>query len=314
MAGNDRPTKTQRREEARRKAAALRDKQEREARRNKIVGIGLLVVAVLVIGYGIFALVKRQVDIRANEEKYATAALPSVAPDLAAVDAPGGADPDLGGIPVSQQGVGVAVEGGVRVDVYLDFMCPFCGIFEQLQSDEAKALVDPQTGQADVTIVYHPVAIMGRASLGTNYSARAANAVAVVADQDPEHFIAFLVALMDEKTQPEEGTRGLTDEKIAQVAQGVGVPTAVTDRFTATADFEGETLRTFVPWVAAVTATIPFNEDGQQSTPTILINGERWSDWVARDPSGDYIIGEPLSQAVEAARAAAASEPAGGEG
>ncbi|MDR3069304.1 MAG: disulfide bond formation protein DsbA, partial [Cellulomonas sp.] len=182
MAGNDRPTKAQRRDEARRKAAELRAKQEREQRRNKIVGISLLVVAVLAIGAGIFTVVKQQKDVAANEEKYASAAFPqgSTPPDPADALAPVTADPALVGIPISQQGVGVAVDG-VKVDVYLDFMCPYCGLFEQQQSDQINALLNPETGQDDVTVVYHVVSIMDGYSQGTNYSSRAANAVSVVA-------------------------------------------------------------------------------------------------------------------------------------
>lgn len=311
MASNDRPTKAQRREEARRKAAELRAKQEREQRRNKIVGIALLVVAVVAIGAGIFTVVKRQADINQNKEKYATAAFPeaSAAPSPADVTAPSAADPALVGIPVSKQGAGVAVDGGVTVEVYLDFMCPYCGLFEQMQAEEIKALVNPETGQDDVTVVYHVVSIMDRYSQGTYYSSRTANAVSVVADQDPEHFLPFVVALFAKDTQPAENSHGLTDERIAEVAQSVGVPASVTDQFTATADFEGTTLRRFVPWTRAVTATLPVNPaTGYPSTPTILVNGERWDSWKTDEQGGQL-----LSQAVDAARAAASGDSAGGQ-
>ena len=314
MVGHDSPTKEERRQEARRKAADLRARQEREQRRNRIIGIGLLVVAALAIGGGIFAVVQRQSDVDANKETYADAALPGTPPDVADVTAPRTAGQASAGIPVSKQGVGVAADGGVQVDVYLDFMCPFCGLFEQLQSDEVKRLIDPQTGQDDVTVVYHVVSTQDRQSRGTHYSSRAANAASVVADQDPDRFVAFVVALMDENTQPQEGTTGLSDQEIAQVAERVGVPTAVTDQFTKTADFDGEELRTFVPWTAAVTGTLPVNpETGQRSTPTVLVDGERWNGWLTVASDGSYTIGEPLSQVVAAARAAA-GDPTGGEG
>lgn len=297
MSSNDRPTKAQRREEARRKAAELRAKQEREQRRNKIIGIGLLAVAVLAIGAGIFAVVKQQSDEDSNAKKYADAAFPqeSPAPAPADVQVPQAADPVLAGVPISKQGAGVAAEGGVRVDVYLDFMCPGCSQFEQAQGDQIAELLDPETGRDDVTVVYHPVSILDRLSRGTSYSSRAANAVSVVADQDPDHFLAFVAALMASGTQPHENSSGLDDERIAQVARGVGVPASVTDRFTATADFEGTTLRTFVPWTAVVTSTLPDNPAaGAATTPTILVDGERWDGWTA----------EPLSAKVDAVLAA----------
>lgn len=306
MAGNDRPTKAQRREEARRKAAELRAKQEREQRRNKMIGIALLVVAALAIGAGIFAVVKRQMDVNANKEKYSNASFPQTGspPDVADVTVPQTADPAIVGIPISTQGVGTAAASGVTVDVYMDFMCPGCAQFEQVQGEQIVALLDPETGADDVTVVYHPVSILDRLSQGTNYSSRAANAVSVVADQNPDNFLAFLMALMAPDTQPAENSHGLTDEKIAQVAQSVGVPEAVTDQFTATADFQGTTLRTFVPWTAVVTHTLPDNPaQGAPTTPTILVNGERWDAWTQ----------ETLSDKVAATRTAA-GDTTGGEG
>jgi len=308
MASNDRPTKAQRREEARRKAAELRRKQEREARRNKIIGIGLLVVAVLAIGAGIVAVVKHQSDVNKNKDKYADAAFTSDTPPNPADSVlrsdtptpsaqqffrPAAADPTLVGIPISSQGVGTAADGGVTVDVYMDFMCPWCGIFEQSQADAIQAVL----AQDDVTVVYHMVTITNASSQGTYYASRAANAASVVADQDPDHFLAFVVAMMAEGTQPKEGTPGLTDEKIAQVAQGVGVPTAVTDQFTATADFQGTQLRTFVPWTAAVTSTFLAS---YSSTPTILVDGTPWSGWQDQTST--------LSDAIDAARTGAAGD------
>ncbi len=291
MAGNDRPTKAERRDEARRKAAELRARQEREQQRNKIIRIGLLVVAVLLIGGGIFAVVKQQADVNANKEKYSNAAMPrsSTPPDVADVTVPSTADPDAVGIPISTQGVGTAASGGVTVDVYMDFMCPGCAQFERTQGEQIAALLDPKSGEDDVTVVYHPVSILDRLSQGTYYSSRAANAVSVVADQDPEHFLAMVMTLFAPDTQPAENSHGLTDEKLAEVAQGLGVPSKVTDQFTKTADFEGKTLRTFIPWTTAVTFSIPVNPtEGVPTTPTVLVNGERWDGW-ASQPIADRV-------------------------
>ncbi|MCL2850325.1 MAG: DsbA family protein [Micrococcales bacterium] len=288
MATNDRMTKTQRREEARRQAAELRAKQEREQRRNKIVGIALVAVAVLAVAVGIFLLVKQNLD-----SKKAPTALPP-APAVADVQVPSAGDSDLVGIPVSKQGVGVrAAEEAVVIEVYMDLICPACAGFEQLQAAELEALLDPETGRDDVTVVYHVVATLDRFSLGTNYSARAANALSVVADKSPEHFLPFMAALFD--AQPKENTSGLKDERIAELAQGAGVPASVTDLFTVTADFKGSPKRLFIPWTAAVTATLP-SEDGRVVTPTILVNGQPWTDWSAISASDmvKTILGEDI--------------------
>lgn len=218
--------------------------------------------------------------------------LPSgVVPTLSDVQAPSSADP-TGGIPVSDEGVGVAGEGDVVVDVYFDFMCPYCGLLDQINGPDLDALV----AEGGVTVVYHPVTILDRYSQGTAYSTRAVNAVAVVADREPEHVPAFIAALLADGTQPEENTEALTDAQIAQTAQDVGVSEAVTDTFTATAEFQGTQLRTFVPWAAAVTALLPVNPaTGYQSTPTLLVDGE----WFAEN----WMQSGTLRAAVEAAKA-----------
>ncbi|MCL2849573.1 MAG: thioredoxin domain-containing protein [Micrococcales bacterium] len=196
-------------------------------------------------------------------------------PELADVVAPAGSD-STGGIPVSKAGVGVVGDGDVVIAVYFDFICPYCGVFERVHGPYLDELV----AAGGVTVVYHPVALFDHFS-DTAYSTRAMNAVAVVADLDPQHVPAFIAALLSEEVQPDEGASGLTDEQIAQVAQGVGVSPAVTAAFTATADFNGALLRLFVPWTVAATWLIPV-EDGKVGTPTIVINGERmvenWTD------------------------------------
>lgn len=270
MATNDRLTKAQRRDEARRKAAELRAKEERERRRNKIIGLSLLGIAIAVAIVGIGAAVKQNRD-----ASKADSALPSqqlVADNKAKITVPAGSDIDLLGIPVSKQGTGTRAADGVVVDVYLDFICPWCGRFEQQQGPEIARLLDPKTGFDDVTVVYHMVANMDKASQGTNYSTRAANAATVVADKDPEHFVAFMTKLF--ATQPHENTPGHSDQRLAEIAQSVGVPKAVTDQFTATVQFGDKTVRTFVPWTAALTY-----RQIEHSTPRIVIDGTDWDGW-----------------------------------
>lgn len=217
-------------------------------------------------------------------------------PALSEVPAPSSADPTTGGVPVSAAGVGVAGQGDVVVDVYFDFMCPYCGLFDQVNAADLDALV----AEGGVTVVFHPVAILDRAS-DTAYSTRAMNAFAVVADQAPDRVPDFVTALLAAGTQPAEGGHGLTDEQIAEAAQSVGVSTAVTDEFTATVrgvlgtGSSITTLRTFVPWTVAVTALLPAHPDGTRGTPSVLVDGQ----WFG----GDWTQPGVLRAAVEAARA-----------
>jgi len=178
--------------------------------------------------------------------------------DLPDVHSPAPADAS-GGIAVGTGGVvGEDVPSGVtRVDLYLDPMCPVCKAMESTNAEDLDALREAGT----IELVYHPVSILNRYSAGTEYPTRAANALAVVAEQDPSHFLAFLSSLYD--NQPEENTPGLTDDQIAAIAVGVGVPEEVASTFK-----KGE----FEKWVTA--ATDQGSQDGMSGTPTAMVNGE----------------------------------------
>jgi len=286
MPTNDpRPTKAVRRDEARAKAAQMRKEQERKAKRNRILAISGLVVAVIALAGVAYSIVQTN---KANEAAnsnvtYGQGTDNVVAPTLDEVTAPAPAD-DTGGIPVSGTGgddVGVAGEDDVDLTIYFDYMCPYCGQFDATNSGDLDAMLE----EGDVTITYHPVSILDHLSAGSSYSTRAVNATAIVADQSPENFTAFVTAMY--KDQPAEGTSGRTDAEIAAIAQDVGVPAEVTDTFTdtvdgtfATEDEEGleGTWRTFSPWALAATRQAGTDVPGF-STPTVLINGEPFEGW-----------------------------------
>lgn len=171
-----------------------------------------------------------------------------------------------GGIPVGEGGVaGEGLdEGRVQVAVYLDFMCPVCGVFEEINGAELEALTTE--GLADVT--YHPVSILDRTSMGSRYSTRAASAAALVADQSPEHFVAYAKLLF--ANQPEEGTRGLTDTELVDLAVQAGVPQDIAN---------GIPNHQYAQWVTS--ATEQASRDGMSGTPTLALNG------VIQDPRND---------------------------
>ena len=172
----------------------------------------------------------------------------------------------------------------VVVDLYTDFMCPVCGAFEQQNGADLDALSKAGTA----AIVYHPISILDRASNGTNYSTRAAQAAGVVADQDPAHYLAFDEALF--ANQPAENTSGPTDGQIEQIAQGVGVPSSVTATFA-----DGK----FVDWVTA--ATEDASKNGVSGTPTVKINGKVFG--------GNWQTAGELKAAIVAAGGSASGTP-----
>lgn len=307
MPTNDpRPTKAARREDARAKAQAMRQEQERRAKRNRLLAIGGLLAAVAVLAVVIVAIVRQGAE---RAEAYGTVQYGGgedtvVAPTLDDVEAPSTADG--GGIPVSAAGVGETSEDDTTVEVYFDFMCPYCGQFDEANAADLEALA----AEEGITVVYKPISFLDGTSQGTFFSTRAANALAVVADQSPEHVADFITAMYD--NQPEEGSSGLTDAEIGEIAEGVGVPADVVEQFTATVDGTYEiatddgneerdgTWRTFSPWVVA--ATEQANTDlGGISTPSVRINGQKWP--ASQNEQGLLYQPGPLAEAVRAAAA-----------
>ncbi len=154
--------------------------------------------------------------------------------------------------------------GPVTIDVYADFMCPACKQFEQQSGPTLDQLADD--GRA--TVVYHPIAILDGASRGTQYSTRTAAASAAAADGGK--FVEYLKALYAQ--QPDEGTEGLTDDKLIEIGRSVGLG----DDFAAKVK-DG----TYRGW--ATRATDAAAEKGVNSTPTVLVGGEPLED---RSPAG----------------------------
>src|SRR5436305_12699615 len=100
---------------------------------------------------------------------------------------------------------GVAVsQGPVRIDIYEDFLCPYCRAFE----DEAGETLDGLAADGRAEVVFHPVAFLDRLST-TAYSSRAAAASGAAAADG--HFRPFARELFAH--QPEEGGPGLPDEE-----------------------------------------------------------------------------------------------------
>ncbi|MFN8195804.1 MAG: DsbA family protein [Nocardioidaceae bacterium] len=166
----------------------------------------------------------------------------------------------------------------VTVEVYYDYMCPACGAMEQANGDELDRLMNDGT----IRIAMRPISFLDRQSQGTQYSTRAANAFATVVNDDPDHAWAFHMALY--ASQPEEGSEGLSDGEIKDIATSAGVPSDVADTFTD---------NTYEQWVADTTKKA--FDSGIQGTPTVKIDGEVFD--------GDVYSKGPLTAAIESAAA-----------
>jgi len=164
-------------------------------------------------------------------------------------------------------------EAPTKVDVYEDLLCPICGRFESQFGDEmAKGINDGK-----IQVVYHPVAILNRATNPTGYSLRAANAVMCSAEAGV--FPAFHKKLFAE--QPEEGSAGLTDQEL--ITKAAGAPPTFAKCVTS-GKFNGavaaETLR------ASKDASLRAKTAKGFGTPTVTVNGTR-----ADLSNGDWLSG-----------------------
>jgi len=300
-----RPSKAQRRDDARAKALQMRQEQKRKERRNRMLAIGGLVLAVVVL---IGVVVTVLVNNKSTKDAYGKVAFGgtdtnATAPSLDSVTKPTVADAN-GGIPVSAAGVGKAGANDTTLTVYFDLQCPACQQFDSVNSAD----LDTLSKEPGVTVVFQPLNFLDRSSLGTFYSTRAANALMIVADQDPTHFMPLITAFY--KDQPAENTKGLTDAKIADIAKGVGVPDSVTAHFTDTVSgtyqsgsaTKNGTWRTFAPFLAA--ATQHANDTlGGIATPSVFIDGKQVGKQGDQDAGFYFTPGQLLSR-VNAAKAA----------
>jgi protein-disulfide isomerase len=167
--------------------------------------------------------------------------------------------------------------GPVVVDLYEDFMCPICHQFEDTTGPTVKQLVS----QNKVTVRYHPVSILDRASNGTEYSTRSAGAAAAAAEGGK--FTQFHDVLF--ANQPAEGSDGLTNAQLISLGKSVGLGTAFAN---AVND------RTYDAWAAKVTDT--FSARGFNGTPTILVAGKQ-----VQGPNQSLPNTAEFTQAVQAA-------------
>lgn len=281
MSSSPRPTKADR-ADARAAALALREQQAREARRQRAILISLVAVGLAAV-IGVVVWILSQAPDNPD--------LSEVEDPLAAVTAPRGATED-GGILVGADGViddGSVPEGAVVVDVYADFMCPFCGLFEETNA----ATLDELRAGGDVVVSYHPVAILDRYANGTEFSTRASTALATVADQEPQAFVAFNAALF--ANQPAENSPGLSDAEIADIARGAGVSDEVAATIEDGSYLTGDdSLR---PWVLAATEQAS-RDLPRLATPTILVDGQELSE----DLGVDWRVPGALEAAVAQVR------------
>ncbi len=161
--------------------------------------------------------------------------------------------------------------GKANIVEYVDLQCPYCLEFEETNLNNVASWV--QSGQA--TLEIHPIAFLDASSQGTRYSSRADNAVACVANDDPNEFIDAIAVLYEH--QPKEGSDGRTNAQILGYLKKAGASSAAITKCVDSDQFD--------LWVTATTAEV---ESGTfkgvattpsafQGTPTVYVNGQPYT-------------------------------------
>lgn len=159
---------------------------------------------------------------------------------------PAGATPEGDGI--------VLGRGPVRVDAFIDFMCPFCRRFELSAGPALASLV----ADGRIALAYHPMNFLDDAST-TEYSTRAAAASGCAADQG--RFAEYAHALFE--SQPREGGPGLSDAELAGLGRPAGLDAGPFAACLAQAPYRD--------WPSYVTERA--DALGVSATPTVLVAG-----------------------------------------
>jgi protein-disulfide isomerase len=258
-------TKRERREAAREKARVTREAEAKRRRRRKWALQGGLVVGVLAV-LAVVALVVSRSLAPAGPGPL------NMASDGIVLSGDGTTISAVSTDAVPADGSPVPSAAGTAekpsIVVYLDYMCPYCGQFDTTNADQ----LETWATQGAIDLEIHPLGFLDNASMGSKYSTRSANALACVANTEPDAALDVNTALFAQ--QPAENTRGLTNDELVTLVQGAGVD----DPDVASCIRDGQ----FDDWVASATERalndpLP-NSDlaAVTATPTVLVNGQQY--------------------------------------
>jgi len=322
-----RPSKNERREQAREQARQLREQAKKRERRNRVLlqgGIAVVVLAIVaVIAIVIVNGVKPAGPGPANMASGGVLLVSDGNGGIKVASTAGLAD---GATPVDSTST-----AQIKIQTFIDLTCPICQQFEigldydgdgkvtQAELDQynqvnnANVTDDPSTlgdyignleyiktliEQNVASLEIFPVAILDRNWQGSGYSTRSANAFAAIAAGDPEHLLDFVHAMYEQ--QPAEGSgRGLEDDDIISIAQAAGVdttaqvqtgdgPKSIADAIKA---------QSFKKWVTAMTtratswqvaAEANVDKTNGFGTPIIVVNGQQYKPSTTYMSNGEF--------------------------
>ncbi|MGT2463402.1 MULTISPECIES: DsbA family protein [Sinomonas] len=287
-ANQPRQTKAERTAAAREKARQIREAQQKKERRNKLLirwGVVVALVAVIaVVALVVTTSMRQNAPVgdtgprAANTNQYGgvtlgkgTAVTPVPASTVNVADVPSPTAQPTQGQAANAPGVEASAKGQpVKVVLYVDFICPICKQFE----DTYGSKLTQERNDGKITVEYRPLGFLDRNST-TNYSSRAAAAAAAVANSYPDKYADFFNALYAQ--QPAEGSAGLSDDKLKQIAKDLGadISKAVDDK-------------TYRPQVKYDTQLA--SSSGVTGTPTVFVDGKQWGVGAAANTPFDQFL------------------------
>lgn len=283
----NKPSKKTAREQVRAQVAAqARAEQRMKIVFRSLVGIGVLAVVAVVAAIG---LSRGGGGGDAQPTVMASGGISFASHDgVLTLDQAAG-DTDTAGITASNlPEPGTQTGEAPHVEVYFDFTCPHCADFEETNASYLKAA----TTNGDITLEYRPVAIMDRASRGTNWSSRAANAAVCVAEYDSEAYLPVSSALFAARDSALAGQ--MDDRALVELVQD----------YSDAGDELDECIRDgdYYAWVMDRTAEALKNPDlvghtGSFGTPTVVVDGKVYA--------GSWTNTNELNAFIDAQRGAA---------
>ena len=223
--------KSEREARAAKAAALLAEQRRKERRRNLLTAGAVVLVMVLLIGGGFLY----------NSLRDTTG--------------------DKGAVPANLSGPYTVTLGEdsapTKITLYEDLQCPVCADLEATGG----SLIKQGIADGKLQVSYHMIAFLDGSST-TRYSTRALNALMAVLDTaGPDVYAKYHALLYAD--QPQEGSAGLTDDRLIQLAVQAGADESRIKGPIQDLKYE--------QWVK--NSTDDFSKRGFSSTPTGVIDG-----------------------------------------
>lgn len=308
-------TKNERRAQAREQARLAREAEKKREKRKRLYLQSGIVVGVLAILAVVALIIGQSMKPAGPGPANMLSGGVTFTQDLKVVETAGLADGETRQAPETNRD-----ELPLDVTVYVDYMCPACGTFEQ----QYGTMFENYVGAGDIDLTVYPLNFLDSASLGTKYSTRAGSAFACVVSEQPDVAFAYHNLLLSAEVQPEEGTAGLTNEELYEQAIAAGATESselescindvtygdfIAANYKAVSEVGIQGLAKGAQLVNNPTTGELQDADGPQllrSTPTVIVNGEQWVS--NRDDDLEAYLLKIKSAVEEGAAADAAAE------